>query len=116
MTTYNLSRNSVLRRPVESALATLIRVMYQGAGLTASPRSHQQCVAHHLGLHGVAHRPPHDAARVQVHHRCRIQPALSRPDIGEVSHPLLVWTTGLEVALQMVGRDVVLKPAASIAR
>jgi hypothetical protein len=58
------------------------------------------------GAYGVAHGPAHDTARVQVHDHCCIQPAFSRPDVGEVRCPLLVRAMGLEVALQMVGGDM----------
>ena len=101
---------------VAGVLAALVRVVHQGAGFAASPQRHQQRITDHLGLHGVAHGPAHDAARVQVHDRCCIQPAFSRPDIGEVRCPLLVRAMGLEVALQMVWGDVVLQPSDVVGR
>lgn len=82
----------------------------QGAGFAAPPQGHEQGVADHLGLHGVAHGPTHDTPRVQVHDRCCIQPAFSRPDVSEVCCPLLVRRSGLEVPLQVVRGNVVLQP------
>lgn len=43
-------------------LTALVRVMHQRAGFAAPPKSHQQSIAYQLGLHGVAHRAPHDTA------------------------------------------------------
>ena len=95
---------------VTGVLAALVRVVHQGAGFAAPPQGHEQGVADHLGLHGVAHGPTHDTPRVQVHDRCGIQQAFCRPDVGEVRCPLLVRPIGLEVPLQVVRGNVVLQP------
>ncbi len=48
------------------------------------------------------HRPAHDAPGVKIHRHGRIQPALGRPDVGEVGHPFLVWRISPELAIQHV--------------
>jgi|GEM_PF-1218542 len=53
----------------------------------------------------------HDATRVKVQHRCHVQPAFGRPDVGEVGHPLLVRCISLELAVQhVVGNRTALAP------
>lgn len=54
-----------------------------------------------FGLHG----PTDDAAREEVQHESDVEPALSCPDIGEVSQPLLVRPVGLEVPVEDVVGD-----------
>ncbi|MGY2933199.1 hypothetical protein ACVWZ6_002801 [Bradyrhizobium sp. GM6.1] len=98
--------HSVLRRPLESALAAAIGVMHQGIRLAAPPDRHQQGVRNQLGGHAGAHRPADHPAREQVDHRRHIEPALSRPDVGEVGDPLLVRALGLELPIQKVRRHV----------
>lgn len=34
--------------------------------------------------------------------------AHGRSDVSDANHPLLIWTTGFEVALQMIARDMAL--------
>lgn len=51
------------------------------------PQSHQQPITDHSGLHGVALA---NLARIQVHYRCGIEPALFRSDVSDVREPLLV--------------------------
>ena len=72
-------------------------------GQAAAPRSG------HLRTHRLAHRPTHDAPRVQVHHRCDVDPAFSGPDVGEVRHPLLVRAISLERALSSRRRPVAIR-------
>src|SRR5258705_4198706 len=62
------STKSVLRRPLESALAALIRVVQQRARLAAAPDSHQQRVSDQLGCHAGVHRPADHPAREQIDH------------------------------------------------
>jgi peptidoglycan/xylan/chitin deacetylase (PgdA/CDA1 family) len=75
----------VLRRPVESALAALIRVMQEGIGLAAPPDRRDQRVGDELGCHGSAHRPSEYPAREQVDHRRNVEPSFGRSDIGEAA-------------------------------
>ena len=43
---------------------------------------------------------------MQVEDHSQIQPALARPDIGNVTSPFLVWLIRREVTIQQVGRNV----------
>ena len=47
------------------------------------------------------HGPADHGSGIEVQHDCQIQP---RPQVGDVSHPLLVGARGGEVLLQPVGR------------
>jgi hypothetical protein len=79
--------------------------MQQRHRLAPAPHGHHQRIGHELRGHAVLHRPANDATRVQVQHRSGIQPALGRPDVGEVGHPLLVGRIGLELTVQHVVGD-----------
>jgi hypothetical protein len=45
------------------------------------------------------------AARIQVEHHGHVQPALSRPDLGEVGNSLVVSGCGLKLPVQQVIRQ-----------
>lgn len=94
-----------LRRPVESALAALVRVMQQGIGLAAPPDRHDQRVGDELGGHLGLHRPSDDTPREQVDHGRDIEPAFGGPDIGEVGHPFLVGAVRRELTVQHIAGD-----------
>ena len=49
--------------------------------------------------------PADDPAREQVQHDRQVQPALGRPDVGEVGHPALVRRRRLELPIQHVRCD-----------
>jgi hypothetical protein len=50
----------------------------------------------------VADRPADDSARAQIQQNSQIQPALLRPDIGDVACPAAVWNGNLKLSLQLV--------------
>jgi hypothetical protein len=87
------------------ALTSLIRMMQQLLWFTSAPHGHHQCVSHQLRRHARLHRPTYYAPGVQVQHRRHIQPALSCPDVCEVSHPFLIRCIGLERAIKDVVRN-----------
>jgi hypothetical protein len=43
---------------------------------------------------------------MQINHHRQVQPALSGPDVGDVTGPFLVRSIGMEVPVQPVGRNV----------
>ena len=86
-------------------LAAPIGMVHQTGGGHASPQRQLQRLQGQLRLQVRLHGPPDDAARVQVEHDRQIQPALPRPDEGDVGGPPLVWMVGLEVTLEHVGGD-----------
>jgi len=43
---------------------------------------------------------------MQIDHHRQIEPALCRPDIGNITRPFLVWLVGMEVPIQPVGYNV----------
>jgi hypothetical protein len=55
-------------------------------------------------------------AREQIDHRGHIAPALSRPDMGEVSDPFAVRSGGLEAAIHHVRSDGARLPLPQIGR
>ena len=96
----NTSMIKVLQRPVECALAALVGVMHQRCGLAPSPQRHHQRINHQLGCHARTHGPAHRTTRAQIQHHRHIRPALSRPDVGEVSHPALIGLGTLKLPVQ----------------
>lgn len=52
----------------------------------ALPVGRLQGRAHRLRIDRLGHRPAHDAAACQIHHRGQIRPAPARGDIGYVGH------------------------------
>jgi len=71
--------------------------------------SYDQCISQggqsQFLVQPVASCPADDPPSVEVEHHRQIQPALLRPDVGEISPPLLVWRGGGEVLIEPVGRD-----------
>jgi len=52
---------------------------------------------------------------VQTQNHSKIQPALTRPDIADVTGPLLVWRISFEVTIRQVRRDIEFVIAVSLA-
>ena len=86
-------------------LAAPIGVVHQTGGGHASPQRQLQRLQGQLRPQVRLHGPPDDAARVQVEHDRQIQPALPRPDEGDVGGPTLVGRVGLDVTREHVGGD-----------
>ena len=96
-----------LLKLLTAILAALIRMMQQCVRFTAAPDRYHQRVRNQLGRHRGAHRPTDDTAREQVDDGGRVEPALCRPDVGEVGDPFLVRRRGLELPIQHVVRCLV---------
>ena len=96
----------MLRRPVETALAATIRVVNAALGWPAQGDGHVQGTDRQVLLHPIADRPPDHPARMQVEDDGQIDPALPRPDPGDVTSPFLVGLARRKVLIQEVRRDV----------
>jgi len=70
----------------------------------ASPHGHEERVQHEVLGHGGLGGPADNAARVQVHHDGKIEPAFPRAHVRDVSDPGLVRALDGKAALQRVGR------------
>jgi hypothetical protein len=70
-------------------------------GATAR-NGHLERVDDEFGAEVVGERPANDPAAVEVHHRGQIQPALPRPDVGDVGRPEPVRFAWMEVTLDQV--------------
>ena len=46
--------------------------------------------------------PPHDQTREEVHNDGQVEPALPRPNVGDVGHPGRVGPRGGELSLQEI--------------
>ena len=58
------------------------------------PERHVQRLEHEFGPQMVLHRPPHDAATVDVDHHREIQEARPGRDVRDVRHPELIGGRG----------------------
>src|ERR1700690_1536767 len=97
-------------------LATLIRVMQQLLGPATSPDRHDQRIGDQLRCHVLAHRPTHHASREQIQHDREVQPAFLRPDVREIRYPALVGRRRLELPIQQVRCNRMLRPHTRVAR
>jgi len=80
--------------------------MQEGVRLAAPPDGRDQRIGDELGGRGIAHRPAHHPTGEQVSHSGHLEPSFRCPDVGEVSHPLLVGPVGSKLAIQHVtGND-----------
>src|SRR5271155_46145 len=87
----------VLRRPLESALRTAIRMMDDVVGLSGYER-HVESVEHDAGLQIGREGPSDDPARPGVENDREVEKAGQRRQEGDVGHPQLVRPLGHEVA------------------
>src|SRR5215210_75529 len=95
----------MLRRPPESALTAAVRMVEQAGSRSSHDEGSSQRGERQLLVQPVADCPAHHAPGVEVHNDRQVQPAFSRPDVGEVRTPLLVGSLRREVLLEEVGRD-----------
>src|SRR5271169_3653935 len=97
------SSRSVLRRPVDSALAALVAMVDDFLRPTLANR-HRHRVQHQLGAQVVCHRPADDLAAPGVEHDGQIEKSCCCRHIGDIGDPQLVWSGRAEVAVDQVGR------------
>ena len=91
----------MLRRPVESALATLIGVVDHRLGL-ASHQGHVERQDHQVSGHALPKSPAHDLAAVDINHHRQVQKSCPGGDVGHVCHPQLVEVGGHKLPLHQV--------------
>lgn len=77
----------MLRRPFESGLAAAIGMVKQSATRLALSQRRAQDVEGELFLEPLAHRAGHDPPGEQVQDHRQVQPALQRPQIGDIGDP-----------------------------
>ena len=71
-------------------LAAAIGVMQQRIGFAPPPDRHHQGIGDELRRHPCAHRPTDHTPGEEIDDGSHIEPALRRPDIGEVGDPFAV--------------------------
>jgi len=77
--------------------------MVQQANLrTALAKSRLQGVDYQRSIQTRLHRPANNATAKQIQDNGKIQPALTRPQVGDVGHPLHVLPENAEIARQQV--------------
>ena len=72
--------------------------------LTAQRYRHAQGVFDEVSAHVLVDGPTDDATRVRVDDRRQVEPALPRAQVGDIAHPDLVESPGVEATLHKVIR------------
>jgi hypothetical protein len=97
-----------LHQPLRLANGDILRssvgVVNQGirARLAKGLQRLLEDIQHEVGGHGLTDAPAHDAPDDHVVHKGHVQPALPGRDRGEVRHPELVGTIGLELPINPI--------------
>ena len=86
-------------------LATAIAVMNQTGRGVAVHNGAPQSLDGQTALQPVTRRPADDPPRVEVEHDRKVEPALRRPDVGDVGAPFPILLLSFEVLSEQVGRD-----------
>src|SRR5262245_42899675 len=102
MTFYDWLTRRLLRRPVESTLATLIGVMNH-LGRVPLRERHVEGSEDELGAQMRFHGPTDDATTPGIEHHGEIQDAGPRRDISNVRDPQPIWPSRGELAIDEVG-------------
>ena len=98
--------NPVLRRPVESTLAALIRVVNHRLGL-AGHQCHVQRKNHQVRGHALSKGPTDHLAAVDVDDHGHVQKSCPSRYVGHVCHPQLVDVGGPKLPIyQVQGRTM----------
>jgi hypothetical protein len=63
-----------------------------------------------------AHQPAHRTPREQIDDWCHVKPAFYFPDIGEVSDPFAIWSSGFKAAVEHFRSDGARLPLTQIGR
>src|SRR6476660_3121002 len=100
-TNYTRVHDTVLRRPVESALTARVAVRDQpaqaaGAVQGASEERMLYGVENQVGGHRPGGPPAHDPATVSVDDKRHVDEPHPGRHIGEVGHPKPIWRTRIE--------------------
>src|SRR3954471_22909554 len=78
-------------------------------GQTFTGLSDRQSLAQRLKrqllVQSIADGPADHPPRKQIQHHSEVEPALARPQIGDIRFPLLVRALGREVLLEEIGSD-----------
>lgn len=85
---------------IRAILAASIRVEKAARRRIAKAHSHVERPDRKISLHPVASGPANDPATVEVTNDRKIEPALVRPDVGDIACPLLVRCRCNKITIQ----------------
>src|SRR3990172_2721081 len=92
---------AALAERVAGVLAAMIAVMHDRLRPTLRKRRVERG-EYQLGAQMGFHRPADHLARPYIEHHCEIQEAGPGRDVGDIRHPQLIGTVGLELAIDQV--------------
>ena len=93
-------RFELVLKSTTGVLAAAVRMMHQARRRTLPETGHRQRVSHDIRRHARLQRPTYDFPVEQVEHDRQIQPALVRPQVGDVRCPDLIRCRRREVSGQ----------------
>src|SRR5678816_212677 len=79
--------------------------MDHGATGASPADSHHHRVEHEFAVNGGSSRPADDLAREQIHDDGQVEPALPRPNVGDIRDPGFVSPRHGELPLQEIGDE-----------
>lgn len=95
-------------------MTALIAVEHHPDGLTTGFPCHFQCFHGKPAVRRERHGPAHWFSCEQVENNGEVRPALTRPDIGHITAPHLIWFRYGELSLKMIRDSNVLMTATLI--
>ena len=95
-------------------MTALIAVEHHPDGLTTGFPCHFQCFHGEPAVRRERHGPAHWFSCEQVENNGEVRPALTRPDIGHITAPHLIWFRYGELLLKMIRDSNVLMTATLI--
>ena len=88
-----------------AVLRPTVGMMDQSRRGVAGHQSTAQGFDREISLQAVTRRPANDAPREEVENDGEVEPALCRPDVGDVRPPFPVWAVRREVLRHQIGGD-----------
>ena len=95
--------------PAQEALVLLARELTAAIGvqqhriaILSLPQRHEHRLQYELAILNRAHRPADDESGVKVDHHAQVQPALRRPDEGDIRDPFTIRRRRSKVSSQVV--------------
>ena len=87
-------------------LAAAVGMMNAALWRLAQVNGHLQCPDREVFFQPVADGPANDPSGIKIDNHCQEQPTLTRPDIGDVVSPFLIWPGRPKNLIQQIWRNI----------
>ena len=95
-------------------LAAAVGMMNAALWRLAQVNGHLQCPDREVFFQPVADGPANDPSGIKIDNHCQEQPTLTRPDIGDVASPFLIWPGRPKNLIQQIWRNIQVIPTSEI--